>query len=62
MPIPNEGLGLALGGYLNNSLYMIAGFADDGGAIHQEPGFGSNRRLTMGFWTAGKTGILSYDK
>lgn len=28
IPVPNEGLGLALGGYLNESLYMIAGFAD----------------------------------
>jgi porin len=28
MPIPNEGLGLALGGYLNDNYYMIAGFAD----------------------------------
>ena len=28
MPVPNEGLGLALGGYLNDSVYMIAGFAD----------------------------------
>jgi hypothetical protein len=36
MPIPTEGLGIALGGYLNNSLYMIAGFADDGGAILQK--------------------------
>jgi len=28
VPVPNEGLGLALGGYLNDNLYMIAGFAD----------------------------------
>ena len=28
MPVPNEGLGLGLGGYLNDNLYMIAGFAD----------------------------------
>jgi len=28
MPVPNEGLGLALGGYLNDNLYMIAGLAD----------------------------------
>ena len=28
IPTPNEGLGLALGGYLNDSLYMIGGFAD----------------------------------
>jgi porin len=28
IPVPNEGLGLALGGYLNDNLYMIAGFAD----------------------------------
>jgi porin len=28
MPVPNEGLGLALGGYLNDNVYMIAGFAD----------------------------------
>jgi porin len=28
MPVPNEGLGLGLGGYLNENLYMIAGFAD----------------------------------
>jgi porin len=28
MPVPNEGLGLGLGGYLSDSLYMIAGFAD----------------------------------
>jgi porin len=28
IPVPTEGLGLALGGYLNENLYMIAGFAD----------------------------------
>ena len=28
IPVPNEGLGMALGGYLNDSVYMIAGFAD----------------------------------
>jgi porin len=28
IPIPDEGLGLALGGYLNDNYYMIAGFAD----------------------------------
>jgi porin len=28
IPVPNEGLGLALGGYLNDNLYLIAGFAD----------------------------------
>jgi porin len=28
MPVPNEGLGLGLGGYLNENVYMIAGFAD----------------------------------
>jgi porin len=28
MPVPNEGLGLGLGGYLNDNVYMIAGFAD----------------------------------
>jgi len=28
IPVPNEGLGMALGGYLNDNLYMIAGFAD----------------------------------
>jgi len=28
MPVPNEGLGLALGGYFSDSLYLIAGFAD----------------------------------
>jgi len=28
IPLPNEGLGLALGGYLNDNLYMIGGFAD----------------------------------
>ena len=28
MPVPNEGLGLGLGGYLNDNLYLIAGFAD----------------------------------
>ena len=28
IPAPNEGLGMALGGYLNDSLYMIGGFAD----------------------------------
>jgi len=34
MPIPNEGLGLALGGYLNNNFYMIAGFADSNSDPH----------------------------
>jgi porin len=28
IPVPNEGLGLALGGYLNENIYMIAGFTD----------------------------------
>jgi len=28
IPVPNEGLGMALGGYLNDNLYFIAGFAD----------------------------------
>jgi len=28
IPVPNEGLGMALGGYLNDNLYMVAGFAD----------------------------------
>jgi porin len=28
IPVPNEGLGLALGGYLNDNFYVIAGFAD----------------------------------
>ena len=28
IPVPNEGLGLGLGGYLNENVYMIAGFAD----------------------------------
>ena len=35
MPIPNEGLGMALGGYLNDSLYMIAGFADSNSNPHK---------------------------
>ena len=35
MPIPNEGLGLALGGYLNNNFYMIAGFADSNSDPHK---------------------------
>jgi len=28
IPVPNEGLGFALGGYLNENLYMIGGFAN----------------------------------
>jgi porin len=28
MPVPNEGLGMALGGHLNDNWYLIAGFAD----------------------------------
>jgi porin len=28
MPVPNEGLGMALGGYMNDNLYLIGGFAD----------------------------------
>jgi porin len=28
IPVPNEGLGLALGGYLNDNVYLIAGLAD----------------------------------
>jgi len=35
MPIPNEGLGMALGGYLSDSLYMIAGFADSNSNPHK---------------------------
>jgi porin len=35
MPVPNEGLGLALGGYLNDSLYLIAGFADSNSDPHK---------------------------
>ena len=39
MPVPNEGLGLALGGYLNDNFYMIAGFADSNSNPHK-PGDG----------------------
>ena len=35
IPVPNEGLGLALGGYLNDNLYMIAGFADSNSDPHK---------------------------
>jgi porin len=28
IPVPNEGLGLALGGYVNDNLYVVGGFAD----------------------------------
>jgi porin len=35
MPIPNEGLGLALGGYFSDSVYMIAGFADSNSNPHK---------------------------
>jgi porin len=35
MPIPNEGLGLAIGGYLNDNFYMIAGFADSNSNPHK---------------------------
>jgi len=35
IPIPNEGLGLALGGYLNKNFYMIAGFADSNSDPHR---------------------------
>jgi len=28
IPVPNEGLGMALGGYVNDNLYLIGGFAD----------------------------------
>ncbi|AQA17429.1 hypothetical protein BST95_03440 [Halioglobus japonicus] len=28
MPVPNEGLGLAVGGYLNDNLYVVGGFAN----------------------------------
>jgi len=28
IPVPNEGLGMAMGGYLNDNFYLIAGFAD----------------------------------
>ena len=34
MPVPNEGLGLALGGYFSDSLYLIAGFADSNSDPH----------------------------
>jgi len=39
IPVPNEGLGLALSGYLNDNLYMIAGFADSNSDPHK-PGDG----------------------
>ena len=35
IPVPNEGLGLALGGYLNENFYMIAGFADSNSDPHK---------------------------
>jgi len=35
MPVPNEGLGLAIGGYFTDSLYMIAGFADSNSDPHR---------------------------
>jgi porin len=28
IPVPNEGLGMALGGYINDNIYMVVGFAD----------------------------------
>jgi porin len=39
IPVPNEGLGLGLGGYVNENLYMIAGFADSNSDPHR-PGDG----------------------
>jgi porin len=39
IPVPNEGLGLALGGYLNDNFYMIAGFVDSNSDPHK-PGDG----------------------
>ncbi len=41
IPVPTEGLGLALGGYLNENLYMIAGFADSN-SDPTHPGDGFN--------------------
>jgi porin len=41
IPLPTEGLGLALGGYLNKNLYMIAGFADSN-SDPTHPGDGFN--------------------
>ena len=35
IPVPNEGLGLALGGYLNESFYIIGGFADTNSDPHK---------------------------
>ena len=35
IPVPNEGLGLALGGYLNDNFYMVAGFTDSNSDPHK---------------------------
>jgi porin len=35
IPAPNEGLGLALGGYLNENFYIIGGFADTNSDPHK---------------------------
>jgi porin len=35
MPVPNEGLGMALGGYVNDNLYLIGGFADSNSDPHK---------------------------
>ncbi|QFU77598.1 porin [Halioglobus maricola] len=34
MPVPNEGLGVAVGGYLTDQLYVIGGFADTNSDPH----------------------------
>jgi porin len=39
IPVPNEGLGLGLGGYLNDNFYIIAGIADSNSDPHR-PGDG----------------------
>ena len=42
IPVPNEGLGMAVGGYLSDNLYMIGGFADSNSdPAHPGDGFDS---------------------
>ena len=42
LPVPNEGLGMALGGYLNDNFYMIGGLADlNSDPTHPFDGFDS---------------------
>jgi porin len=67
IPVPNEGLGMALGGYLNDNVYLIGGFADlNSDPAHPGDGFDTFfndreyfKHLEIGWNTTRETAFLN---